>query len=359
MNGNRIKLKLKTIPGRRNSDTENSRDNANPVCKHNDTVLRILVLMAIFAVAYYGITAEWPQLENIDARGGINIGEQELIALAGLDDFDDAWTMFIPVEEISSSLEANPLIEHAEVSMTGLKSIRIRITERRPITAVEHKGFRFLIDRTGELIDIQSPYTLCAYPIVRGVPPGLLKLNGEPFYRRGGIWRLPAGVEDEKWELQFGRLIHLQRLLNRDNTDRENKLAGIVMDEIGHIIVEYDNCPPIILGNFKNPELQFSQMLAVLANDEITNPERTIDIDLSSELFPCYHVREDFYTQEERAAIDLWKQEQVEDDDSESEDEDTATGDESEPDDDTQEAIRDNSIFNLAGGVTSDDDNQQ
>jgi len=319
-----------------------------PPRARNDVLLRLLILVALFALAFYGINADWLRLRNIDVKGGMRLSEGEIIDLAALRDFQDAWTIFIPGDSIAASLKNNPLIEHAEIRMTNPWSILISVSERRPIAAINRDGFNLTFDRTGELVEILDADTECNFPLVRGVPLGLLKFHGISLYRTGAAaWSLPeCGMETETLDLQFNRLIHLQRMLSRHGLNDERNLDAVVMDERGRLRVDYDNCPPILLGNFDNPDLQFRCMLAILDNEEITDPERTLDIDLSSELYPCYHVRDEYLTRTERLAIEEWAQEEPGEEISNSE----VSEDADEGQEDTAHEDRiDSGIFNLAG----------
>jgi len=328
---------------------------AKPRRERPDVVLRLLLLGTAFAVTFYAINADWFLLRHVDVRGGVRLSDREVISLAALDDFPDAWTVFVPRERLRRSLESNPLIEHAELAITSPWSIRIRIMERDPLAALEQNGFRLLFDRTGELVSIVRPGRLCLYPMLRGVPAGLLKSDGVPICRVSEAWALPAGWEDARhMGFQFGRAIYLQQLLERYPSVRQGALRSVCMDRRGRLSLEYEDCPPILLGEFSNPEVQFRRVLAVLSDETITDPARTVDIDLSSELFPCYHVREEYLTREERRQITEWEAasrvaESVDEAESAEEvelgDSGNATG--------IREVYFDPGIFSLAGGESS------
>ncbi len=332
-----------------------------PPPKHRPEVfLRLLLIGALFALAFYAVNAEWLALRNIDVRGGVRLSDREVAELAALDTFNETWGIFVPCERIRESLEAHPLIDQAEVTLPTPWTLRIRITERRPLAALNHKGFKLLFDRTGELISVLHPQEICLYPIVEGVPPGLLRNDGIPLHRTSEAWAIPPSFADaESLELQFGRLIHLRQLLDRYGDSPDSDLDNIEMDERGHFIVHYSDCPPILLGNLENPDLQVRRMLAVIEQDEIADPIKTMDIDLSSELFPCYHVREQFYSPEERRQMQEWKDNPPDtesEEDGSSEQDDADEGEAS----DTEEGHAigfDPAIFDLAGGDTSDDRN--
>ena len=327
----------------------------HPPRERPDVVLRVLVLGLLFAAAFYAIRADWMVLGRVDVRGGVRLSDEEIVELAALNDFDDAWTIFVARESIRRSLEKHPLIEHADISITGPWSVTVRISERRPVAAIDRDGFRFLFDRTGELIDILAPSEPCLYPEVRGVPPGLLRFRHEPLYRHGSAWGLPGEcVDAETMERQFNRLIHLEYLLDRWSENCDRDLEGMRMDDDGRLTVEFADCPPIILGDFDNPDLQFRRMLAVLRNEEITNPERTLDIDLSSELFPCYHIRKEYYSRSERRQAEEWEREATAEASDDSGSADGAVFEE--PDGEPGEVIIGPAIFGLAGGESSDEE---
>jgi hypothetical protein len=280
-----------------------------PPKERPDVVLRLLILTLLFAVIFYGMRADWFLLRNVEIRGGVRLSDAEITDLAALSDFDDAWTFLIPRELIRQSLEKHPLIESAKISITSPWSIMIEISERRPLAALEYKGSMFLFDRTSELIDIIGPGEICMYPVFSGVPVGLLRFRHEPLYSLEEAWSLPAGCNAASMDLQLNRMIHLQHLLNRSGENCPVSLDRIEMMGNGDLRVLFKDCPQILLGKFDNADVQFRRMIAVLQNEEILNPERIIDIDLSSELFPCYHVRQEYLTRTELRQITDWDSE--------------------------------------------------
>jgi len=343
---------VKLTPGRKVSrKTVNIRE-VKPARVRHDVLFRLLIICGLFALGFYAINAGWMEIRNIEVNGGIRLSDTQVISLAGLSDFEDAWTIFIPTETLERSLTMHPLVEHAEVNIAGPWTLKITVTERQPIACAEYNNCRFLFDRTGELIDIFGEQNFCLYPVVTGVPVGLLKLHGEPLYQKSEKWSLPAEITDvDSINLQFNRLIHLQRLINLYLTEKKDDVVNIRMEDNGEITVEFAGCPPILLGNFDNPDLQFRCMLAILDNETITDPRRILDIDLSSELYPCYHVRDDYLTDDELKAIADWS---MQDDDTSGEDNDEPAGDSDNPDtneadDGSHEVVIDPGIFDLAG----------
>ena len=355
MHGNRVKLKLRVHrpPGRakdvavRPPAKVQATAAGRPRARH-DVLLRLLVACGLFALAFYGINAGWLCVRSVEVRGSMSLSDGDVIELAALENLDGIWTICIPRELIRSSLEADPLIEHAEIHITGPWSLRIEITERRALAAVEYAQSKFLFDRTGELIDILLPDETCLCPIVRGVPPGLLRYRGVPLHLQAETWSLPRGCDVDTMNLQFDRLIHLQHLLRRYAGNRADDLRAVCMDPRGRLTVEFNDCAPILLGDFLEPELQVRRMLAVLGDESITDPKKTIDIDLSSEQFPCYHVRASAFTKAELQAIADWKK-------ASEGDGNAGAG----PAPQTVAVSFNPDIFKLAGGDTSDDDSQQ
>lgn len=273
--------------------------------ERTDVVMRIIFIMAFFSIAFFGINAHWPWLKHIDVRGAATYSNDEIISLAGLGDCEGLWAVALPLDTIAGSLQKNPFIEQAQISLTGLNSIRIKIIERRPVAAIEHNRFRFVFDRTGELLEILSPSENCPVPEVKYVPLGLLRFQGEPFYTFNPAWRLPENSRSpEIMERQFDRLIQLRFLLDRYTPDREEFLDTLSMDSIGKLTVEYQNCPPILLGDFDSPDIQMRRLVATLDDELVTDPARTRVIDLSSVLFPCYHVYDNYLTRAELRFIE-------------------------------------------------------
>lgn len=273
--------------------------------ERTDVMFRLLILLGLFALAFYGINAKWTWLRHVEVSGAVTYTDDEIIALAGLDGLDGLWTIAVPVETICESLEKNPLIERAEILYSGINSFKIKVTERRGVAAVNQGGFQLVFDRTGELIYILRPEEFCPVPEVRGVPPGLLKFGGEPLHMQGDAWRLPENsAPPDIMETQFDRLIQLRYFLDRYTPGRDGFLDLIFMDEEGSLTVEYQGCPPVLLGKFDSPEIQVRRLIAALNDEFLMNTERTRDIDLSSVLFPCYHVNDGYLTRDEQWLID-------------------------------------------------------
>ncbi|MCX6647691.1 MAG: FtsQ-type POTRA domain-containing protein [bacterium] len=279
---------------------------SRPVTRERtDVLLRLIYLLAIFSIAFFGINAHWPCLKHIDVRGTGIYSSDEIISLAGLGDSSGLWACALPLDTIANSLEKNPFIEEAKISLTGLNSIRVQITERRPVAAINYNGFRFVFDRTGELLEILRPDAVSHVPEVTNVPLGLLKYNGEPLFTKHPAWRLPENSSSpEIMERQFDRLIQLRYFLDRYTPDREEFLTELSMDNEGRLTVKYLDCPPILLGKFDSPEIQIRRLVAALDDSYVTNTERTSLIDLSSVMFPCYHVNENYLTNAELRFIE-------------------------------------------------------
>lgn len=278
-------------------------------------MFRLLILLGLFSLAFYGINAKWTWLRQVEVSGAVILTDDEIIALAGLDELDGLWTIAIPMETICASLEKNPLIERAEILYSGINSFKIKVTERRGVAAVNRGGFRLVFDRTGELIDIMDPAEFCPVPEVRGVPPGLLKFGGKPLRMQGDAWRLPENsAPPDIMETQFDRLIQLRYFLDRYTPDRDGFMDLIFMDEEGNLTVEYEDCPPVLLGEFDSPEIQVRRLIAALNDEFLMNTERTRNIDLSSVLFPCYHVNDAYLTRDEQRLIDQLDEEREESD---------------------------------------------
>ncbi len=317
--------------------------------ERRDVMFRLLILLALFSMAFYGISAKGTWLRHVEVSGAVIYTDDEIIALAGLDELDGLWTIAVPVETICESLEKIPLIERAEILYSGINSFKIKVTERRGVAAVNRGGFRLVFDRTGVLIDIMRPEEFCPVPEVSGVPPGLLKFGGKPLCMQGDAWRLPENSAPPGiMETQFDRLIQLRYFLDRYTPDRDGFLDLIFMDEEGNLTVEYQDCPPVLLGEFDSPEIQVRRLIAALNDEFLMNTERTRDIDLSSVLFPCYHVNDAYLTRDEQRLIDQLDEERETDERAESDGEaESVEGDSWEDADNDESGIIGERIFDL------------
>ncbi len=279
-----------------------------------DPLLRLLLYACFVAATFHATSTDWPALSHIEVKGEMRLTENEVISLASLDDTSGVWVPFIRRDAIRRSLEGHPLIDHAEISITSPRSIRVNITERKGVGAIEQNGFRLVFDRTGELIEIKHPAQIYTGHVVQNVPPGLLRLGGVPIHGRSEAWHLTgaflkSGLELEYFDRQFNRLIHLVHLLAFYGTEYENELTGIRMDNRGRLHVGYVGRPSVLLGRFDSPDEQFGRLLAVLGDERFADPEKISCIDLSSLKFPHYHVGEEYFTPAERRAIEAWQNE--------------------------------------------------
>jgi len=323
-----------------------------------DPYLTILAALAFFSVTFYGFLNDWPQLRSIDVRGNASYTDNEIISLAALDDFSDAWAISIPRRILEKNLEANPLIESARISLTGPCSLRIRVTERQPLAAVDYNGTFVTFDRSGTFVNFLASSEGYAGTTVEGIPLGLLKYDGRPLRTFGKIWDLPATYPSaDVMDVRFNRLMDFVSIVKHDYGEQDFNLEKIALDEEGGIVAVYENCPPFILGSLSNTELQYRRIVAMLSDGRFLDPAKISDIDLSSERFPCYHVREDYLTAEEKDAIAQWEKELSEGetepdetvDNSASQDEGD-TVDSAESDSDEDKPTNDTNIFDLGSG---------
>ena len=321
----------------------------------HDPYLTILAALALFSVTFYGFLNDWPQLRSIDVRGNASFTDNEIISLAALDDFSDAWAISIPGRILEKNLEANPLIESARISLTGPCSLRIRVTERQPLAAVNYNGTFVAFDRSGTFVNFLGSSESYDGTMVEGIPLGLLKYDGRPLRTFGKIWELPAIYPPaDVMDVRFNRLMDFVSIVKHDYGEQDFNLEKIALDEEGGVVAVYENCPPFILGSLSNTELQYRRIVAMLSDGRFLDPEKISDIDLSSERFPCYHVREDYLTAEEKAAIAQWEKELSEGetdpdepvDNSTSQDE-GGTVDSADSDSDEDKPTHDTNIFDL------------
>jgi len=324
MSGRRI---VKTAHnGKRRSNGSGRRTSTR---ERSDTFFRLLVILSIFALCFFGIRNNWPATTSVEVQGTVVLSEREVVELAALEDYTDLWAISVPVEKIADSLMGHSLIEHAIVEIAGLTSIRIEITERKPIASLEYRECHLTFDQYGALVDIIGNAETCIYPGVRGIPPGLLYFQGERLYETGDAWDVGSGdIPRAEIETQFQRVIHLRYMLDHQSASDVPDPNVITLDGAGNISVKYENTPLIVLGKFHSPGLQFRMMIASLENEFLCDPERVMDIDLSSEKFPCYHVYEDYITPQERRQIEQWREEAL-----------LAEADETESDNDTAPSI--------------------
>lgn len=287
----------------------------------SDIFVRTLIAIGSLALVFNATTTDWPSIKHVDVRGEVRLTDSEVVSLAALDDTEKIWTPFVRRDRIAEALEGHPFIEHAEIFITGPLSLRIDITERRSVGAIDRDGYRLVFDRTGELIQILDPTKIYNGQLVRDIPPGLLRFDGVPLYSESEAWSIDeAGADGVATsshpailETQFARMIHLLQYIGSYCRDYENDINYVRFDEGGRLAVDCENRPQILLGRFDRPEGQFRHLLAVLADERFSDTERIICIDLSSVRFPHYHVHEEFYTTVERRAIESW---QSSDDDS-------------------------------------------
>jgi hypothetical protein len=238
-------------------------------------------------------------MRNVVVRGASRFTPTEIKELAGLNDAD-VWAIAVPRDLICKALERNPFIESAQVSLAGPLAIAIKISERKPVCAVETNNSRLVFDRTGELMEVLGPREIYLGRIARGVPPGLLRENGAPIHSLSGVWSLTPDLQSgmnyqsmvASLDLQFDRMITLLGYLSAGARDHDSELQCVRMDPLGRISVEYSNLPPILLGRFDDPDPQVRGLLTFLDHPESADPAVFADIDLSNMLFPCMHTKD-------------------------------------------------------------------
>jgi hypothetical protein len=270
--------------------------------------------MLAIPLAYFAIQYDWPAIRDVQVTGNSRLSQSEIIGLASLNDPLNTWAIFQPRYAIKRALESNPLIARAEVSLSGPLSLGIKVSEREPIAAIEANNHYLTFDRTGELMEIYGPRDTYTGRVVRGIPPGILKVHGTPMYTMSDIWKLtpvfsnsPVNPETITPESQFGKIVNLLNYLSTYAREYDNVLDSVSMNQAGEIVVNYKDLPPIAFGNMDEPDTQFRCLIAVLQDKKDFDPAVVTDIDLSNIQFPVFHKKEGNYTQSEHKAIMVWK----------------------------------------------------
>jgi hypothetical protein len=324
--------------------------------RQTDIFLRSLVAIGLVALLFNATTTDWPSIKHVDVRGEVRLTEDEVISLAALDDTSKMWVPFVRRERIRNALEKNPLIDRAEVNITGPFSLRIEITERRAVGALEINGSHLAFDRAGDLIEIHSPFETYFGQDVTNIPPGLLRVGGVPLYEQSDAWALQSkngrpltdSSDIAELEMRFARMIRLMQYISAYGGKYRETFDQVSVEDDGSFKVCYSDRPPILLGHFDYPERQFRRMLAVLGDERFADTDKIVSIDLSSLIFPHFNVCESYFTPVERRAIETWLAEIADDAPLVAD----AAGD-AEPGEDDTSGVQeyDSDIFDLAGEV--------
>jgi hypothetical protein len=280
-----------------------------------EVVLHILTLLGIFALGYFGIKYNVLALRHVDVRGNERLSAAEVTDLAALSDPGDIWAVSVPRYRVRHALESNPLIESAEVSLASPFTVRIKISERKPLAAIECNSHHIVFDRTGELIEITRPSNLYMGRVVKGMPPGILKIEGTPIGEFSEAWRLPyapdmASVESKNENVlasQFNKIVNLLSYLSINARDFDSSFDSVALDPNGNVSVHYTDLPPINLGTMDDPDTQTRCLMGILDDKKDFNPLEVSDIDLSISQFPCFHKIDGHLTKVEQKAIIAWK----------------------------------------------------
>jgi hypothetical protein len=116
--------------------------------------------------------ADWFEVRRVEVSGVRLLGPHEVLAAAGLPrNSANVWDAYEPIVE---ALRAHPMIEDAQVERRLPGTLRIRVTEKRPVALVEAPVLR-AATATAELLAIEPAGRRVDLPLVRLAP-----VSGEP-----------------------------------------------------------------------------------------------------------------------------------------------------------------------------------
>lgn len=257
----------------------------------------MLISSAIMALIHIISRSNFLALREVEISGISRLTYQEVLQIANLEDYEKLCALTISKESIESALESDSFIESAKVKLKNPWTLSINITERTPLAALEVENQRMVFDRHGELIEIIGPNCTYSGRIIKGVPPGILKMNGRRMYQISATWALPEDIceglsyEDKAafLERQFDNLIRLSNFLSGFASQYDSQYEHAGFDSSGRLYVKYRDLPPVIFGTLSQPEDQMKGLMSFLSNPSLADPKKYSHIDLSNMLFPCIY----------------------------------------------------------------------
>ncbi len=120
-------------------------------------VICIIVLTLSVSIVILFNIGKILALKNIHVSGNNNLSSKLISKLSELDYGKPIYT--IDVKKIKNEIEDNPFIEYAEVKKAFPDTIKIHITERKPIAILIIEENGFLIDKDGVILEkTNKPY---------------------------------------------------------------------------------------------------------------------------------------------------------------------------------------------------------
>jgi len=128
-------------------------------------VLTTLVLVSIQLLAFYG-PHEMFTVRKIVVEGNHQADAERIVALAGAKTGDDL--LEADLRAIAARVRRHPWVAKASVSRSFPSTLRIRVTERRPLALVA-AGEVFVLDDRGVLLPNNKPRLLTDLPVLTGL----------------------------------------------------------------------------------------------------------------------------------------------------------------------------------------------
>jgi cell division protein FtsQ len=129
-------------------------------------VVTSLVLVSIHVLASYG-PREMFTVRSIVVQGTRQTTVEEIIALAGAKTGVDIFEA--DLRAMAAAVNRHPWVAKARISRSFPSTLRIEVTERRPLALVA-SGELFAVDDRGVLLPIQNTQLLTDLPLITGLP---------------------------------------------------------------------------------------------------------------------------------------------------------------------------------------------
>lgn len=122
------------------------------------------------------------QVQHIETAGLNRLLEKDLVSLVGVN--PSARLFDVDLEGVKDRLLSHPWIREVQVRKTFPDTLKIRVSERRPMAFVEEGDRRVLVDETGKVLEELSSTEEegAVLPILLGIEIGALQRNEHDQY---------------------------------------------------------------------------------------------------------------------------------------------------------------------------------
>lgn len=204
-------------------------------------LLRFLIVAALIAGAYFGMTSSFFNVETVDVAGNVYYTKEQIISIAGDPRGENLWA--VDLAGMQEHLSQDPYIETSRIRRAIPKGIAIEVTERTEACAVILSDGYLILDPDGLVLrkTMQEPALtlLTGLTVTDDTPGNALRCEENAVF--SDTLRLVAKMEESN--LWFRRIVcssvtvrlYIYDTLVCEGTP-ENILAG--MDSLEEVLLD-------------------------------------------------------------------------------------------------------------------------